>query len=455
MQAIILLCFFVFTILYIIVRDKGERSAYSFLISDRSVSPFRIAASLSSGFRDGAGIAAWVAFGYYFDVGAIWLFVGMACALLLLSIVAPKIRSLVNGTEIYSLNQLVDQFIGKKTAYFTVFLLTTTATLITGAQLYVSGTILSILLNIPSLFGILLIASFVGLYLIIGGFRAVILTDIFEWFILFIIFFVPLLLTNRGVNIYPKWDAINSPGNLIYSLVPLVFLIVFTGGDVWQRIFSALDEKSARQGLLLTVPFYLAISVGVVILSLSIKAVLPNAAPGTAFFSIFNENLFSGWFLAVLGVFTVAAITSTVDTQTYVFASSIASVIRKKKVDTLANAKEDVKVSRWIIIGFLIAVSVIAYSIGDIVVFLFSSYSILTIIFPVLLLIIVRGKAIHDRNDLDAWIFAVMILSALVYGVLWALGYYSNLAFTLAAPITAIIGTLSVMSIFKKKSHSR
>ncbi|MEW8681558.1 MAG: hypothetical protein AB2536_06605 [Candidatus Thiodiazotropha endolucinida] len=447
MENAIALLVFAIIVLYLVFRDTDEKSAYTFLISDRSVSPFRIAASLSSGFRDGAGLAAWVAFGYYFDIGAIWLFFGMALALFYLSIIGARVRKLVENTVIYSLNQFVREYVGVKSGYFTVVVLAITAILITGAQLHVSGVILSTLIKAPVIFGIILIAVFVGIYVIIGGFRAVLLTDVFQWTVLFVVFLVPLFVVSSGSNIQPNWDTISSPGQLLYSLVPLVFLIVATGGDVWQRIFSASDAKAARSGLLITIPLYLALSIGVVLLALAIKALLPNAEGGQAFFMMFQEGVFSGWGLAVLGVFTVAAITSTIDTQAFVFASALASSIRKKKRDEQLLEKADVSVTRWLLIAFLFVVSLVAYSIGDIVVFLFSSYSFTTILFPLLLLIAIRGKSLQEDPQLDIWIVSVLIFSSVVYFVLWVLGYYSELAFTLVAPAVAIIGTAAVALI--------
>lgn len=452
MEMIILLAVFSAVVFFIIYRDASDKSAYTFLIAARSLSPFRIAASLSSGFRDGAGLAAWVAFGYYFDVGAIWLFVGMVLALACLAVLAPRVRELVEDSEIYSLNQFVGKFIGKNSGYLSVAILATMAILIAGAQLYVSGKVLSIVIGVPMFYGIISISIFVGTYLIIGGYRAVVLTDIFEWSVLFIVFLIPLFVLSDGREIQANWNALVSPGVLLYSLVPLVFLIIATGGDVWQRLFSARDGKAARWGLLLTIPFYFVLSVGVVLLALSIKAALPEAEASSAFFNMFESTIFSGWLVAVLGVFTVAALTSTIDTQTFVFASALSSSIRRRKGNLKTAGDADVSLTRWLIVGFLSVVTLLAYSIGDIVIFLFSSYSISTILLPVLILIVIRGKSIMKTPGLDMSICGVLTISAIIFVIFWYYGYYSNLAFTLVAPVISIVGTILVALILDTRS---
>jgi len=453
MELIIACLVFSVIILTIVLISGKSKSAYSFVIAGRSVSSFRIAASLSSGFRDGAGIAAWVVFIYYFNIGAIWLFVGMALSLIFLSILSQKIRLMVEDTDIYSLNQYCSRFIGNKTGTITVLLLGTTAILVSSAQLHVAGNVLAALFDVSSLFGILFISITVGLYLVIGGFKSVILTDLFEWLTLFVIFLVPFLINEKGVQITINWNSISSPGNLIYSLVPLVFLIIATGGDVWQRIFSARNSRTARNGLLLTAPFYLILSVGVILFGLSVKAALPDVPAGKAFLLLFNSEIYSGSLLAVLGLFTVAAITSTVDTQTFVFSSAIVTSKGSQINTNIEESKDKITLLRKVIISFLCLISIISYLIGDIVIFLFSSYSISTILFPVLILIVYRGSELTSSERFDKNISYVLLFSIFIYFFLWIIGLYSNLAFTLVAPTISTIGLISVYFLSKWKSE--
>lgn len=434
-----ILIYFIILALIIYFSSRKENKD-DYLIGNRKVGILGTVASLASGFRDGAGIAVWITLAIFFGFGALWLTVGMSLALFLLAVFAPKIREIAYKRKYITVGDYFKDSFGNKTALISSLIITIGALLISAAQLFVSGTIFSTLLGVPSNIVIFLIAGIIAVYLMIGGYKTVIKTDIFQWGIIMLFAITPFLLKETAItNI--SLNTLLSPGlNNIIGFIAISFLIVFSGADVWQRMFSSSSSKNAKKSLLLTIPTYLLISIGLIIFGYGIKSFVGDATD--PFFAFFTSTA-SPILISLFGLFIAVSIMSTIDTQIFLASSTI--------IKNIFPNKNEIYISRIIIPIALIVLSFLAISDGSIIEFVFGAYTSLTVLFPLFLLASFTNK----NRKLDIGLSTVIISSFTIYILLFSFGYFENILYTLIPGIVSLSLGLMVFYIFRERAPQK
>lgn len=427
----IALFFSYFIILLIIAFSLRKVSEDDYSIAGRNVSVFGIVAALAASFRDGAGIAVWLTLALAFQLGSLWLVVGLIVGLLTLSFLGPPINNLARENNWVTPTDWIEQVFGKKTATISSLVILASATLYAAAQVFVAGSLVSAYTGINPGLSVASVALVTGLYISIGGYRAVTQTDKIQWLLIFMIFLLPMLL-NTDIAI-PAFETLKSPGlELGFGFAAISFLVVVSGGDVWQRIFSARSPEVARNGLLLTIPVYALISLGLVIFATTIGTLIPVESQSNLLFDIPNITGVNSVAVALFGLFAIASLMSTLDTQTYLISSTVS------KYFTSINRNISSRISNaFISIGLLTILVLIALTIGDIVEFLFSAVTLATVLVPVFVLGCLRPNYKNIGNVVCASIAVGMVC----YIMLFSMGLFSNILLTV---VPAAITSLSI-----------
>lgn len=445
----------IFLLVYIILLfivswiSSRKEKPEDFIIGQRKIGIIGTVASLSSGFRDGAGLAAWVIIVFAFGFGAMWLSIGLTLGYLVFAIVAPYINKLAHENDFVTFGDLIKYKIGNKTAILSSILIAATAFIYAGAQLFFSGSIFAALFSIPIMLGIIITAAIVGLYLIIGGYKTVIKTDILQWLFLLVIIILPFLLAKPDLSA-ESLKTFFSPGiQTMIGFFGISFLYTISAADVWQRLFSAKNGKIARKSFLYTALVAFIINAGVLLLALSIKAALPDVDPQNAFFALFSSSLISPIFISLLGVFVLAAIMSTMDTQIFLLSSTVTENLLSKGI--IKNKKATVYISRLIIFISLLILIGLAATISDFIGFLFGAVSLVTILLPATILIMTKNS--YKKGNADIIITIAILLTVPVYIAMFVLGAFSNVLYTIVPG--AISLTLSIILYAGSKAFQR
>jgi Na+/proline symporter len=433
-------------LLYLIVlaivafRSTRRETTEGYAIGARRVGLLPTIASLAAGFRDGAGLAVWVSFAYFFGLGALWLTVGMAVGLVVLAMRAAWLRDRAAVAGYITVGDMIRERIGFRTARIASVVITITAFLYSAAQLYVAGRIFAEMLGVSTELGIALTGVVVGAYLIAGGYQTVIATDVFQWAIIGLIVLLPFF--GRLPDVGPLLASVASPGlrNAV-GFAGISGLVVFSSADVWQRIFSARSGKTIRAALLLTIPVYFVISVGLVLFGFAARSVLEGVPAEEAFFALFSTDAIAAPIVAIVGIFAAASIMSTLDTQVFLFASTVVKDFGRR-----ANKQGEinfVKGARVVIVPLIGVLVLLAASIGDIIEFLFGAVTLGTTLTPILFLCV---WAKGNMKNLDLVLGGVVVISSGVYAFLFANGYFTDIVMTLIpAATSAILCTLVII----------
>jgi SSS family solute:Na+ symporter len=250
------------------------------------------------------------------------------------------------------------------------------------------GTFISLLTGAHPVLGTILGSLVVIIYTTVGGLRADIRTDIFQFFVMLVLLFVflPLVIMHAGgiraITHLPSSFLLGSAFAPPYVYILMFFFIgtgAITSADLWQRVYASDSGKNARwamnvAGVLVTIFFIMAILFG-----LYGKVLLPMADANNIFPAMMELTLPHGLFGLVLAGF-FAAILSTVDTVLLLTSMTIVHDLYQKTLLRNLAAEEVLRVSRWVtlFLGLIgLAVALIVFNIVHLAIEAVSFYIVL------------------------------------------------------------------------------
>jgi sodium/proline symporter len=338
---------------------RGSDSQEDYFLAGRNISAFAMALSAVSSGRSawlvlGASGAAWAA-----GLSALWLFPGyiLAEALMFLSI-GPRLRERSIQTGALTVPEVLARAplgpLGPGTSRLPVRQLTGLVVIVflltyVSAQLVAGGKTLGTLF--PDIdgrtLGLLLTAGIVLVYTWLGGYRAVVVTDVVQACLMLVgIVLLPLLGLIHVGGIAELTDTLNAIDSELLVLFPAGLTII--GGfciglgslgnpHILVRHMSLRDPRSARSALLYGTLWNVVMAAGALLLGLVGRAIYPEVelfGEGgrevlfpTLARDMSTEFLFAG-FVGVLLATLFAAIMSTCDSQLLVIAASFLRDLR-------------------------------------------------------------------------------------------------------------------------------
>ena len=119
--------------------------------------------------------------------------------------------------------------------------------------------------------------------------------------------------------------------NVALFLIGVCYMI--TSSDVWQRLFSAKNNKIIRTAFPLSSVMLLLMTLSLLFLGMAATKVLPEDTDwGNAFFAIFESEALPPYVLAYVAVVCIAITMSTLDTLSYLCAATFLKNIAPEKL---------------------------------------------------------------------------------------------------------------------------
>ena len=222
-------------VIFIGYLSSRRETKEGFLIGDRNLSSINLAATLSAGFVGGGFLVLFVGIAYVFGLSAIWLVIGQALGLIIFAIFGKKIKEMGDEKKFYTLSDYFYNKFDRKTGILIsimIFLFFMGFIII---QFIAGGRILSGITTWPYHLSVLVVGIVILFYLTLGGFKAVVKTDLFQYLVILFFMFVV------GTSLLIKTSFLPSDFNILsIGIVKIIAFLLFgiffviIAADVWQ-----------------------------------------------------------------------------------------------------------------------------------------------------------------------------------------------------------------------------
>ncbi len=214
------------------------------------------------------------------------------------------------------------------------------------AYVLMLGTLFAYMFGIPAWVGILAGTALSLGYVLRGGLKAVVHTDLFQFALMFGAFAVAVffLMATHGVrplfdgvpDTHWTWHGGNSPQYVI------VWFFIALGALVepafYQRVFAARSPETARRGILISVGFWAFFDFLTTTAALYSRALLPEATDPVLAFPALATHAFPPVLAAFFFVGLMATIMSTVDTNGFIAAATLGNLASRNPDETSQRA---------------------------------------------------------------------------------------------------------------------
>jgi SSS family solute:Na+ symporter len=299
------------------------KNVEDFLVAGRKLNLPLTAATLMATWTGAAAITGYT--GWIYDAGysMVWIAVATTTSLLLIALVLSK---KLQRLSLLTVPDLLEKYYGRWTKRAGALLIAVYCIGIVSGELLGGAYIMSAVLEWNFYHALLVTAAIVICYCLLGGLWAVAVTDLFQFLLLSLglVIAVPATLQKMGgwsliheeaFSLNP--DHLNIFGyttcEMIIAWVIIIFASNFIAPDIYQRMYAAKTERTARLAMGITGIWDVFLTLAAVILGLSAFVYFTGSVPPDVALPQLLVELFPGGFSAVLLVTLMAVIMSTAD----------------------------------------------------------------------------------------------------------------------------------------------
>lgn len=323
--------------------------------------------------------------GYAYGFGGIWLNLSIGVGLILAGfLVTSKLAKL----RALSVNEVVEGSYGPTARVFSAVLTLIYELALSVVQVVSIGTIINGILGLDPLWSMLIGGGVVILYTMIGGMWSVTMTDIVQFVVktVGILILAPIFCISAAggidalVSKVPEtYFSIGSMGfDKSFAYVVLYVPGLIIGQDMWQRIFTAKNEKVSKRGTIGAGLYSILYAFATCIIGMSVFVLLPHLDnPQNAFVTGISTFLPMG----IRGLVLAAAVAATmsVSSSTMLAASTIVyNDLYARFINKKADSANAVNVTRLFALITGAVVMVCALWINDVLVGIDISYGYLS-----------------------------------------------------------------------------
>jgi len=408
------LIFYLIIVLTIGLKSARKNKTQSdFLIADRKLGAWAIALS-----ERASGESAWLLIGLpgaALAVGFLEIWAAVGCVLgIIVSwlFIAVPLRELAGKYNSMTLPDLIARHFNDETKTLRIIsslIITFFFTFYVAAQFNAAGKVLNVTFGIPQLSGMSIGAGIILLYTILGGFRAVVLTDMVQALIMFAtLLILPIVglfeLMHSGVNFLTGSEFLSLTG----GKTGMFALLAVLGGLSWgfgytgqphllARFISIRNSAEIKSGRVIAFSWAIPAFIGAFFMGIIGMALYgaDKFADPEFLMPFMATSLLPGWIAGILISGAMAAMMSTADSQLLVTASAISEDLVHKVGKKNLSPEKLLTVSRIATIAVGIFAFIMAYASTDLVFSLVSyAWSGLGASFGPVLLCIIYWKKI-------------------------------------------------------------
>ncbi len=417
---------FYFLIILIVGFWSGKnQEKEDYLIAGRKLKSLQATTTIFSSRIGAAILLTYTALVYLYGLGALWYFIGSIFGLFVFYFFGLKVKKLADEQKFYTLPDffffLKGRFAGYLATIITIIIMFGWVVLnfTAGAKLVEEYTPISFE------FSVIIVGVIILIYLLIGGFRAVVKTDVIQTIGIFLLFILMVYLLVE-TETKPKllfMDLFNIPVQEIISFFLAGFFIPMASPELWQRVYAIKDNKHFKRSLFLSSLFYFIIGFILLMIGLVIRIDIPNIEPDTSLIVGFSRLLPVG--LAGLSVVIIySSVSSSADTYMFTTAASVTQdFLEKSGLMKKENLFFTMRVTMAVLMALGITMAIVIRDIVD-ATFFFVSMT-MSLGFLVLAIWIYPKINRHSVNFSIFFCLIGVIIPSIIFGISTTLVVYA------------------------------
>lgn len=409
-----------------------KSSSEGFLIANRNLKTISVASTILAS-KTGAGtILTFVALVYLYGISAILVPIGASAGYILFMIFGVRLKEISSGKNFYTLSDYFFYKYGNAAGFTSAGLVSVIMLVGALAQFIAGAKILTELTTFSFNASLLMLCITVLIYMVLGGFRAVVFTDIVQLFIIIVLLgFLAYVMTSNSIfSLISTSLAVDQapPLGTILSFYMIGILMPFFSAELWQRVYAAKDIQTVRKSLVISATVYPIIGILIIIVGLSVSSQLQGIDPDMALVKGFTDILPPDFFgLGLIILF--AAIMSSADSYLFTGVSVILQDFYARF--TTINKDKLVMLFRYTIVLLVAAIILLSQLLQSLVsaIFIISAFG-----------------SIISLVGITSWLIQKITSLALIMGMI--IGFFGTLLFIFIEPVSASLILKSIVLTF-------
>ncbi|PAN00164.1 sodium:solute symporter [Streptomyces sp. Alain-F2R5] len=413
---------------------RRAKSKSEFLVAGRRLGPGMYSGTMAAIVLGGASTIGGVGLGYQYGLSGAWMVVTIGLGILALSVFfSARIARL----KVYTVSEMLDLRYGGRAGIISGVVMWAYTLMLAVTSTIAYATIFDVLFDVNRTLAIVLGGSIVVAYSTLGGMWSITLTDMVQFVVKTIgvlLLLLPIAVVKAGGFGEMKdqlptsyFDPLGIGGETIFTYVLIYTFGMLIGQDIWQRVFTAGSDRTAKWGGTVAGTYCLVYAVAGAIIGTAAKVLYPKlASPDDAFATIVKDELPIG----VRGLVLAAALAAVMSTSSgaliacaTVANNDIWSRLRGAVRGPEAEGEHDeVKGNRAFILAMGVAVILISIALNDVVEALTVAYNLLVggLLVPIL------GGLLWKRGTAQGALAAVAVGGLAVVGLMAGYGILAN-----------------------------
>lgn len=365
----------------------GMTSTSEFLLAGRNIGPLGTAISAAASARSASAMIGQAGLAFMMGFQALWIVFAYTLLeyLAMLFLMGPRLRRFSSRRDAITIPEYLEaRFVDSRNmlrGICAVLLVVFMVAYIVSQYVGMSFTITQVL-GLPLVPSIVLAAILTGAYTTLGGYRAVVYTDVMQGgLMLTSMVVVPILAWQSVGGLGPVWERLDELGGRDLSGIvgsggyAFAFGMLFAGlgafgnPHIIVRYMAIRSVRDFRIAAFVNLIFNVIISWGGIMLGLAGRVLyqdveqLPLANAETIFFHVSRSMIPTDFIVGILWAGVFAAMMSSADSMILVVTSSVSRDLYQKIIKRGASVAEAtmVRLNRWVVVLTVLASLVLTF----------------------------------------------------------------------------------------------
>ncbi|MFF7936357.1 sodium:solute symporter [Streptomyces sp. NPDC007940] len=409
---------------------RRARSKSEFLVAGRRLGPAMYSGTMAAIVLGGASTIGGVGLGYRYGLSGAWMVFTIGLGLLALSVFfSARIARL----KVYTVSEMLDLRYGGRAGVISGVVMWAYTLMLAVTSTIAYATIFDVLFDMNRTLAIVLGGSIVVAYSTLGGMWSITLTDMVQFVVKTIgvlLLLLPIAVVKAGgfgemraqlPTTY--FDPLGIGGETIFTYVLIYTFGMLIGQDIWQRVFTARSDTTARWGGTVAGTYCLAYALAGAVIGTAAKVLYPNLANADdAFATIVKDELPIG----VRGLVLAAALAAVMSTSSgaLIACATVANndIWSRLRGRAPAGDHDEVRGNRAFILVMGLGVIGTAIALNNVVEALTVAYNLLVggLLVPIL------GGLLWKRGTAQGALASVIVGGLAVIGLMAGYGILAN-----------------------------